>query len=61
MFIGEIEVDEAYFGGKRKFIHALKRKTLKGKGTAGKAAAVGRKERDSNLRHCVRARNTYTD
>ena len=47
-FAGEVEVDEAYFGGKRKFMHASKRKTLKGKGTAGKTAVVGMKERDSN-------------
>ncbi len=48
VFSGEVEVDEAYFGGKRKFMHASKRKTLKGKGTAGKTAVVGMKEWDSN-------------
>ena len=47
-FEGEVEVDETYFGGKRKNMHAWQRKQLKGVGTAGKTAVVGMKERGSN-------------
>lgn len=48
MFAGEIEVDESYFGGKRKNMHQWQRNKLKGVGTAGKSAVVGIKERGSN-------------
>ncbi|MDE0305661.1 MAG: IS1595 family transposase [Albidovulum sp.] len=51
-FDGPVEVDESYFGGKRKNMSLSKRKALKdaevGPGTVGKTAVVGMKDRDSN-------------
>ena len=49
-FDGPVEVDETYFGGKRKNMSKAKRKELAGtgRGTAGKTAVVGMKDRDSN-------------
>ena len=44
-FDGEVEVDESYFGGKRKNMHYSKRKHLTGRGTAGKTAVVGIRQR----------------
>ena len=47
---GPVEVDEAYFGGERKNVPLAKRKELAGtgRGTVGKTAVVGIKDRDSN-------------
>jgi len=47
---GPVEVDEAYFGGLRKNMSNAKRKELAdaGRGTAGKAAVVGAKDRATN-------------
>ena len=47
---GPIEVDEIYFGGKRKNMSNAKRKELAelGRGTAGKTAVVGAKDRETN-------------
>ena len=45
---GPAEVDETYFGGKRENMPLAKRKTLTGRGTAGKTAVVGVKDRESN-------------
>ena len=49
-FSGPVEVDEAYFGGKRKNMSNAKRKELEGtgRGPVGKTAVVGAKDRDSN-------------
>ncbi len=51
-FIGPVEADETYFGGKRKNMSNAKRKELKeagmGRGTAGKTAVVGAKDRETN-------------
>ena len=44
---GPAEVDETYFGGKRKNMPLAKRKTLTGRGAVGKTAVVGVKDRDS--------------
>ena len=54
-FKGPIEVDETYFGGKRRNMSADKRATLQGRGAVGKAAVVGAKDRASNQ---IRARHT---
>ncbi len=47
MFDGEVEVDEAYFGGKEGNKHA-KDKLNAGRGVVGKTAVVGMKDRDTN-------------
>ena len=49
-FDGPVEVDEAYFGGKRKNMSNARRKELEGtgRGPAGKTAVVGAKDRESN-------------
>lgn len=47
-FIGPIEVDETYIGGKRRNMPKAKRKTMEGRGGAGKAVVVGAKDRTTN-------------
>ncbi len=44
-FAGPVEVDETYMGGKRKNMPKAKRKTLTGRGSVGKTAVVGAKDR----------------
>ena len=44
-FAGPVEVDEAYFGGLRKNMPKAKREELTGRGTVGKVAVVGIKDR----------------
>ena len=43
------EADETYFGGKRKNMPKAKRAKLTGRGTAGKTAVVGVKDRDTKM------------
>ena len=48
-FSGPVEVDETYFGGKARNMHAHKRKqVIKGRGPAGKTAVIGAKDRATN-------------
>ena len=49
-FDGPVEVDETYFGGKRKNVSKAERKVVfdTGRGAVGKTAVVGMKDRDSN-------------
>ena len=48
-FSGPVEVDETYFGGKARNMHAHKREqTIKGRGTVGKTAVIGAKDRRTN-------------
>lgn len=47
-FQGPVEVDESYFGGKRANMSNAQRKELTGRGTVGKTAVVGMKDRESN-------------
>ena len=48
-FSGPVEVDETYIGGKRKNMPKSKRETLTGRGSVGKVAVAGAKDRASNL------------
>ena len=48
LFVGPVEVDETYFGGKRRNMSKAKRKQLTGRGPSGKTAVVGMKDRRSN-------------
>ena len=50
VFSGPVEMDETYFGGRRKNMSNTKRKELAGtgRGAVGKAAVVGAKDRASN-------------
>ena len=47
-YSGPVEVDETYFGGKRKNMSNAKRATLTGRGAVGKTAVVGAKDRATN-------------
>ena len=47
-FAGPIEVDETYVGGKRRNMHNAQRKELTGRGSVGKTAVVGAKDRATN-------------
>ena len=54
-FAGPVEVDESYFGGKRRNMRASKRKALTGRGAKGKTAVVAMKDRASNQVYFKRA------
>ncbi len=58
VFEGPVEVDETYIGGLRKNMHAKKRKTLEGRGTVGKTAVVGIKDRETKHVAAKVVRNT---
>lgn len=49
-FAGPVEVDESYFGGKRRNMSNARRKELSdtGRGAVGKTAVVGAKDRETN-------------
>ena len=50
VFAGPVEVDETYFGGRRKNMSNAKRKELAGtgRGAVGKTAVIGAKDRETN-------------
>lgn len=47
-YTGPVEVDETWMGGKRRNMHKAKREQLTGRGSAGKVAVVGMKDRATN-------------
>ena len=57
-FGGPVEVDETYFGGRRRNMHGAKRKELDGRGTAGKTAVTGIKDRPTNQVRAKMVRST---
>ena len=48
VFMGPVEADESYFGGKRKNMPRSKRERMTGRGPVGKTAVAGIKDRKSN-------------
>ena len=48
LFDGPVEVDESYFGGKRRNMSKAKRDKLTGRGPTGKTAVAGIKDRSTN-------------
>lgn len=56
-FAGQVEVDETYVGGRERNKHALK-KARKGRGTVGKVAVAGARERDTGRIHAHPVGNT---
>ena len=52
-FTGPVEADETYIGGKRKNMHASRRRELKGRGAVGKTAVADVKDRETKQ---IRAR-----
>lgn len=62
VFSGPVEADEAYFAGKRKNMSNIKRAELKeegaSRGTEGKTAVVGIKDRETNKIKVQVVRNT---
>ena len=59
-FGGPTEVDETYIGGLRKNMAKAKRKTMEGRGPAGKAAVVGAKDRETGKVAARHVRHTDT-
>ena len=47
-FIGPVEADETYMGGKRRNMHGSKRSQLSGRGAKGKTAVAGLMDREIN-------------
>ncbi len=47
-FVGPVEIDETYMGGKRKNMTKAKRKQLSGRGSVGRVTVIGDKNRETN-------------
>lgn len=47
-FVGPVEADETFIGGKRKNMSNKRRRQLTGRGAVGKAIVVGSKDRETN-------------
>ena len=58
LFSGPIEVDETYVGGKRHNMSTAQRKQLTGRGTVGKQAVAGIKDRETKRVTAKVVRNT---
>ena len=57
-FAGPVEVDESYFGGRRRNMPKSKRESLTGRGVVGKTVVVGMKDRATNRVRAKVVRNT---
>ena len=60
-FSGPVEADETYIGGKRKNMPNTKRRSLTGRGSVGKTAVVGTKDRASNRIAAMPVPSTNTE
>ncbi len=58
LFVGPVEIDETYMGGKRKNMPKAKRKHLSGRGPVGKTAVIGAKDRTTNRVTARSVKNT---
>ena len=58
---GPVEVDETFFGSKRRIMRASQRKGLEGRGPIGKSAVVGMKDRTGNTGRVKLVRNTAAE
>ena len=48
LFGGPVEVDESYFGGRRRNMNKARKEKFDGRGPSGKTAVVGAKDRETN-------------
>ena len=60
-FVGPVEIDETYIGGKRKNMPKAKRAKMEGRGTVGKTAIVGAKDRATNRVSAKVLKNTKSE
>ena len=60
-YVGPVEVDETYMGGKKRNTTPEKRKAMKGRGAVGKTAVVGVKDRETNQVSAEVVRSTKKD
>ena len=60
-FSGPVEVDETYMGEKRRNMSKTKREALTGRGTVGKTAVAGMKDRNSNRIQAKVVANTKSE
>lgn len=61
IFSGPVEVDESYFGGKRRNMSKARRATLDGRGSVGKTAVVGVRDRETRQVAAKVVDNTNAD
>ena len=61
-FIGPVEIDETYVGGKRRNMHYKRKQRFKGTGGVGKTIVVGARDRSTNniVAHTVPHNDTRT-
>lgn len=60
-FEGPVEVDESFFGGRRRNMSNSKRRAIKGRGAVGKTAVIGAKDRKTNAVRAEVVKRTNTE